>query len=444
MPRTDAARLRSATRPRVIVAGGGVAGIASAVRLSLAGVPVLLIEARRRLGGRASSFHDPTRASWYDNSQHIALGCCTAFRELCALIEVDDQFDWHTEQRWIEAGGRTTTIKPGRFPPPLHYAEAFLGAAFLSAADKAAISRAMIAIRFADRHAWRSRTFADFLRGLGQPRSAIDRFWSPVVVSACNLHVDRVSASPALKVFQEGFLAGPEASAMGIPRVPLIDLYRHVTRIIEDAGGCVHLGLAAEQITPRKVVAVGGETFTAQAVVCALPFEKARHVLVTADGTPDPRLLPMADVGFSTILGVHMQYDRPVLPYPSAVLVERGTHWLFRRGAAGDELQAVISASDDWADLSEDQIIRRVSHDISVCFPEAPPGPCWSRVVRERRATWAATPHFEAVRPLPGLSAVGDGALLAGDYTAIDWPATMEGAARSGFHAATAAMAALG
>ena len=432
----------SPTRCRVVVVGGGVAGISAAVELALSGVPVMLLEARRRLGGRASSFHDASRGCWYDNSQHIALGCCTAYRELCRRIEVEDDFDWYTRQQWVEAGGRVTTIQPGMFPPPLHYAESFLGAAFLSPADKFAIGRAMIAIRFADREAWKSRTFGEFLRTAGQPQTSIDRFWSPIIVSACNLHVDRVSASPALKVFQEGFLAGTGASAMGIPRVPLVELYRHVPRILSEAGGEVRLGMAVERIEPGRVRTVGGGEVRAESVVCALPFEKAIGRLFNDRGEPDGRLKALSGVGFSTILGVHVQYDRPVLSHPSAVLVDRGTHWLFRRGSVGDEFQAVISAADEWAGLTDEAIIGRVASDICACFPGAPATPRWARAVRERRATWAATPAFEAARPAPGWTP--GGVILAGDYTAVDWPATMEGAARSGKAAAIAAMETLG
>ena len=135
---------------------------------------------------------------------------------------------------------------------------------------------------------------------------------------------------------------------------------------------------------------------------------------------------------------MHLIFDRPVLDVAHAVLVERGTQWLFRKDPEGRKVHAVVSAADDWVDLAEADIVRRVQEDLVACFPTAADARIVSaRAVKEKRATFAATPEFEACRPdASSHSEEPEGVLLAGDYTRTGWPATMEGAARSGAIAA--------
>ncbi|MBS0198319.1 MAG: squalene synthase HpnC [Planctomycetes bacterium] len=429
---------RSASEDRrVTIVGGGVAGIAAAVTLADRGVPVTLLEAKRRLGGRATSFVDQGTGETLDNCQHIALGCCTAYLSLCERLGATDLFDWHSEQYWIEAGGRESIIRPGIFPAPAHYTEAFLTAKFLSLADKLAIGRAMLSIRVADRSQHTHDTFGEYLRALNQTPRAIDRFWAPIVVSACNLSVDRVAASSALKVFQDGFLAGGRAGVIGVPKVPLVRLYDAAAEIIAASGGEVRLGVNVESLDERTVT-VGGQELRAGAVICALPVEKAARVV--APECRDARFAAMNGAKFSPILGVHLEFDRAVLGRPHAVLVDRATQWLFRKDESGRRLHAVVSGADEWVELSEAQIVERVAEDVRACLPGAAGAAVtWSRAVKERRATFAATPEFERSRPT-AVNADGRGVILAGDYTLTDWPATMEGATRSGVLAAELAL----
>lgn len=426
--------------PEVIVVGGGVAGIAAAVRLAERGLRVTLLEASRRLGGRATSFTDARTGEVIDNCQHVALGCCTNYRNLCDRLGVAHLIAWHRTQHWVEPGGRRSEITTCGLPAPFHHTLSFLGAKFLDLHEKAAIVRAMAAILLARRDEQRERTFAEFLGTLDQPIGAIDKFWSPVVVSACNLSVDRVSAATALHVFQEGMLAGIESAMMGVPTVPLARLYDGAAQIIESAGGAVRFGARAEAVEPGLVVDSEGRTHRAAAVVCALPVEKAARAVVGHDRRPDPRLAGVSSLGTSPICGVHLEFDRPVIDLPHAVLVGRATQWLFAKGDSGRVLHAVVSAADDWMPLAEDEIVRRVIDDLHACFPFARSARVVaSRAVKERRATFAPTPGSDSFRPAARPLEPG-GVILAGDYTATGWPATMEGAARSGYEAASAVL----
>lgn len=429
---------RSSRRQRVIVVGGGIAGIAAAVRLADRGVAVTLLETRRKLGGRATSFDDVRTGEKLDNCQHIVMGCCTNFLELLRRLGVADRIAWSRSITWIEPGGRRSVIRPGWAPAPMHMARSFLTARFLTIEEKFAIARAMHTLAYADAHDLGAITFGDYLIGLEQPRGAVEKFWSPIVVSACNLDVQRVAASEAVHVFQEGFLAHRDAAMMGVPTVPLVELYGAAERAIRDAGGEIRLGESVALVKADCVETARSERIDADAVVCAVPFERAVIIVSDRIQRSDPRFASMAKLRHSPILGVHLAFDRPALDLPHAALVGVGAQWLFGKDKAGTRVHAVISAADDWMALSEAQIVSRVVADVRACLPGARSAKLLSgRPVKEKRATFAPTPDSVMNRPA---TTGPSGLILAGDYVDTGWPATMEGAARSGSMAASAAM----
>lgn len=424
-----------------IVVGGGIAGIAGALRLADAGVAVTLLETRKKLGGRATSFTDVRTGQVIDNCQHVAMGCCVNYLDLLVRLGVAHRLRWLEESFWVEAGGRTSALRPGFLPAPGHFAGSFIAARFLSLGEKVAVARAMAAIGRTRRAEWGDRVFGQWLSQHGQPQGAIRKFWQPVVVSACNLPVDRVSASVALHVFQEGFLANREAPRVGVSAAPLIELYDPAEEALGAAGGVIRLGVGVERVAPGRVTTSAGEELTADVVICATPPERTCRLVDDATRAADPRFEPLSRVTHSPILGVHMVFDRPVMDLHSAVLVDRPTQWLFCKDAAGAHIHAVISAADDWLSLDEAEITRRVLADLHACFPaSAGAQVVSSRPVKEKLATYAPTPENERLRPTTlGPDGVR-GIILAGDFVQTGWPATMEGATRSGYMAAAAAL----
>lgn len=432
---------------RVLIVGGGVAGIAAGMRCAEHGARVTILEAAGRLGGRASSFDDPRTGETIDNCQHVAMGCCTNYLDLLDRLGTLDTLRWSETLTFVEPSlstrsARTSRVHPAAWlPAPLGAGPSLARASFLNASEKRAVARGVLAAICADRREHAGRTFAEWLEAHAQPSRAVARFWRPVVVSACNAEVDVIDASVALHVFQGGVLASREAGSIGVPSVPLRELYAGVHERLamvdpEDGTLGVRTGARVEAIDAKGVRLVTGETCEGDRVICALPPTIAGKLLPDHHG--DTRGRRAGQLAHSPILGVHLVFDRPVLEAAHAVLLDVGTQWVFRKDDEGRVVHAVVSAADGWMGLSEDEIGERVAGDVRACFPAAGEASLVSvRAVKEKRATFLASPEGERLRPeTTGPS----GVLLAGDYTRTGWPATMEGATRSGYAAAEAAL----
>ena len=441
----------------VAIVGGGVAGIAAAVRAADAGWRPILIETRTKLGGRATSFGDVRSGIELDNCQHVVMGCCTNILELYDRLGVLGELDWH-ETLWFSRGNGVRdalSIAPV-LPAPLHYAPSFLRMRMFSLAEKWAIARAFIAIlRMGPRGRvrWQGRAFGEFLAENRQPARVVELFWDPVVVSACNLPSARCEASHALKVFDDGMLAHRFAGAVGVARVPLARLYDGVGAILAGAGGELRLRTSA------KALAFDGSRVTgvvcddgvvaAQAVIAAVPPDRLAKLCSGTLRAHDRRLARLEEIGFSPILGVHLALRRKVMDVANLALPGRRVHWLFAHEAppsAGfaQRIEAVVSAADEWVGLSEDAICSKILAEIQWAIPGVTKDDIvWARPVLEKRATFASTPGIDAARPRTRVEA-GDlkggvaNLFLAGEWTDTGWPSTMEGAARSGFAAAAA------
>jgi zeta-carotene desaturase len=305
------------------------------------------------------------------------------------------------------------------------------------------------------RLAWSNRTFGEFLNECDQPLEAVRRFWEPVVVSACNLSIDRVCAAYALQVFQDGFLANRRSYVLGVPCVPLSRLYDPAIEIILAAGGEVRLGCSAKAIgfDGRRVTGVITEHGMCEsaAVVSAVPFDRLDRLCSATLKAADQRLQSVGRFQHSPILGVHLWFDQHIMELPHLVLVQapHGVQWLFNKGLAREgadvvqHIHAVISAADAWMALDEQEIVRRVLEDLHHALPRSKGlQPIEARAIKEKQATMAITPGIDAWRPAAAASHASgrgiDNLLLAGDWCDTGWPSTMEGAVRSGYAAAAA------
>jgi squalene-associated FAD-dependent desaturase len=263
----------------------------------------------------------------------------------------------------------------------------------------------------------------DWLLQKRQTPHAIDRFWRQVLVSAINEDLDRMAAVHGFQVFWLGFLRTADGYEMGIPSIPLGQLYT------ADAwqrmpNVRMHARCPVERIDANGFL-IDGKLVTADHYICALPFEKLEAV-----GLPAP------DLHHSPITGVHLWFDREVTTLPHATLLDRTMQWMFNKDA-GRYLQLVVSASHDLTTLSRKEIIDLAIGDLRLFFPRVHDANLVkAHVVKEQRATFSAAPETESLRP--GTACAIPNLHLAGDWTRSGWPATMEGAVRSGYIAAEA------
>ena len=419
--------------PTVIVIGGGLAGLAAAAALGGSGYRVDLYESRGFLGGRATSYALPTEET-IDNCQHILLRCCVNLLDFYTRLGVREQIDFHREFFFIEPGGRTSTFARGLLPKPFHFTESFFRLTFLNWADKIGIGRAMLAIRRErNRRTDLDRiTMLDWLREKKQTQRAIDRFWNQVLVSAINEDLGRMAASHGFQVFWLGFLARADTYEMGIPAVPLGDLYG--SQPWERIGNVeLHLRTPVERVLFEGGRAVGVATpegvRTADFYVLALPFERVAGVAPELD-------LDLTAFEHSPITGIHLWFDRSITTLPHATLLDRTVQWMFNK-QDGRYVQLVVSASRSLTNMARGDVIALALKELGEFFPAAREAKLEkAHVVKEIRATFSAKPNLEALRPVadtrfPNL-------FLSGDWTRSGWPATMEGAVRSGYLAAEA------
>ena len=236
---------------KVGIIGGGLAGLAAGCALSDAGFKITLFERRPYVGGRASSYEHPGTSEVVDNCQHVLLGCCTNLIHFYDQVGVSDKIHWYDELIFIEPGGRASRIKSTFLPAPFHNLPSFFRASSLALADKLAIARALTAMmRMSEVSDDPNENFLQWLRRKNQTEPAIQRFWKVVLVSALNEDLDRISVRYATQVFRESFLKSAAAGKMGVPRVPLSDLYGAAAEYIRKKGGDVLLRCSANTISP--------------------------------------------------------------------------------------------------------------------------------------------------------------------------------------------------
>jgi squalene-associated FAD-dependent desaturase len=388
-----------------------------------------------------------------DNCQHVLLGCCTNLIDLYDSLGVLDEITWHRTLCWASADGQVDALRASRLPAPFHLAPSLARMKLFDRPARRHIARAMwgmIRMGPGVRQQWASRTFIEFLDHCRQPQEIVRRFWDVIITSACNLDVARVGAAHALQVFQHGFLENRWSYTMGLAAVPLVALYESARDVLERAGGEVRLGTSAKAIAfdGRRVSGVVTEdgAVDAAAVVSAVPFDRLDKLVSDALRRADVRLRSLQNLQCSPILGVHLWFDQPVMDLPHLVVVDHDVQWLFNKGTSAEGTQhihAVISAADQWMALPEETIVERVVADVLAVLPRSVGlPPVQSRCIKERRATFAATPEAEALRPSvqpePSRGAAVENLYLAGDWVDTGWPPTMEGAVRSGYAAAAA------
>jgi squalene-associated FAD-dependent desaturase len=436
---------------RVIVIGGGLAGIAAALDCVQADAEVTLVEVRPRLGGAAYSFQRD--GLWLDNGQHVFLRCCESYRAL--LERLGSANDTVLQDRLaipVLAPGRPPAwLRRTGLPAPLQLTSSLLRYRHLRPRQRLGVARAALALRRVDPDDPRNeeRSFGGWLAGHGQGPEAVQALWELIGRPTLNLRVDDASLAAAAFVFRTGLLDRADAGDIGYARSPLQRVHGDAAlRSLQSAGVDVRLGWRAHRIETEadSGLAVWGaaERLGADAVVLAVPHQRAVGLLPGGALRDSDEL---AGLGSSPILNLHVVYDRRVLAHEFAAVVSSPMQYVFDRTASaglqrGQCLAVSLSAADGHIDAGADELRARFLPALSELLPVARGAQVEGFVVtRERLATFRAAPGARRLRPGPRTAI--DGLALAGAWTDTGWPATMEGAVRSGHAAARVALAAI-
>lgn len=429
------------------VIGGGFAGIAAAVSLAKAGKRVLLIEARGRLGGRATTLVDRATSEPVDNGQHVMFGC---YRETLALLGTLGQRDHVYVQPalhvpFIGPDGARHDLRCASLPAPLNLAAGLLRWKALDMRDRMRAARLFLSLmRGAEPTA--NETVTAWLMRMGQTRRLRGWLWEPLAIAALNESPDVAAAAMFTPVLRELFSGDARAARLAWATVPLHELYGPpAANYLEGRGGAVHLGRPARisQADGGFTVRSGDERWHVPAVIAAVPW----HALGTLfeSGTPAPLeeiARNAAAMSAVPIVTVNLWYDRPVFAGggpPFCGFVGRTAQWAFDRrgitGSSASHVSVITSAASGLSERTDAAIIDIITRDLADAMPLARAAALTrATVIREKQATFSVRPGApvrpEERTPLPGF-------FLAGDWLRTGLPGTIEGAVRSGNRAGT-------
>ncbi len=459
------AEFRSTDKCDVVVVGAGFAGLSAAVRLAVRGKAVTVVEEAPRLGGRATAFTHRESGQRLDNGQHALFGCYRETYDFLRVIGTADlaPLDPTLRLTMADARGRTSTLTCPAWPPPWHLVGGLLKWNALPLRDRFAATRLaslFSVVRREGAEAAAARvspdlTVTDWLRQHRQPASLCEWLWHPLAFAALNQDPGVAAARPFVRVVGELFGRAPGAASLGVPSVPLDELYAEpAARFIESRGGNVLRGTTAlvdvDPVGREHRVYAGEDILCPGAVISAVPwhaFDRLwRHEV------PE-RLAGIAEAArqmeAAPIVTVNLWFDRPVMTERQVGLVGTQFHWAFHKdvGCRFDEgrqkdtrrlYSLVASGAEGLLRQENYELAALAERELRACVPDAAAAVCErSLVVRESRATFSLAP---GAPPRPSTQTQVPGIFLAGDWTDTRLPGTIEGAVLSGHRAAAAAM----
>lgn len=433
--------------PRVVVVGGGLAGLAAALACADAGARVTVLERRPWLGGATFSFR--RGGLWVDNGQHVFLRCCTAYRGFLERLGVAARttLQDRLEIPVLGPGGASARLARSGLPAPLHLASALARYGALGLRDRLRCARAARRLGRLDPADPRLDEvgFGAWLAANRQSRAAVEALWELVALPTLNLRAEDASLALAAMVFRTGLLATSDAADIGYARVPLGALHGEAAaRALAACGAEVRVRARVTHIdgdAPRPVVVLERTHLAADAVIVAVPHEAAAAILPASAGAAPGRLLAL---GRSPIVNVHVVYDRRVTDLPFAAGIGTPVQWVFDRTeasglTAGQYLAVSLSAATEYLRQPTTQLRARFLPALEALFPDARRAQVVDFfVTREPAATFRQGVGSGALRP--GTRTGHARVYLAGAWTDTGWPATMEGAVRSGLAAAHAVL----
>ncbi len=464
---TPTLTLSSTAAPRVVIIGGGIAGMSAAMALAdcqrfghlATPLEIVLLESRKSTGGRAGSFSDAVSGETVDYCQHVAMGCCTNLLDLLRQCGLQDCFTRYETLTFYHPHTGLSSFRPHRWlPAPLHLNAALSGLRYLSQSQKHRIRCGLWALMRTSDNSLANTVAADWLARNKQDRELRMRFWDVILVSALGDVPERVSMQAARKVLIDGFTGARGASDVWVPNQPLSEIFgtamfKQLAQravIVRTQSPVRSIQCPDHDSSRARVLLSSGERIEAGHVILATHWRSASRLIASLAAPHQSTAIldwqrnlstVLSSIESSPITGLHLWFDRVLTPHPHVAMVGTISQWLFREplqqpnpnhsSPPSHYHQVVISGQHPLSDAPKETLIEHVMQELRDAFPAAQDAQLLqSRVVTDPTAVYRVSNEFQSHRPnpktaLPWLH-------LAGDYIQTGWPATMEGAVISG------------
>ena len=444
---------RSATADSIVVVGGGIAGLSASVRLAMLGYAVTLIEARPIIGGMLVGDPNIESQTSQDVNPHMIFGNSTHLIDFYQHLGISDQIDWINQLGFCFGGGKFDVMQADDLPAPMHLSRSVMSFSFLTMTEKMMIARAMLKlVRLGKegREKQTRKTFFQWLAENHQPLPLIEKFWSPLIKSTMYASLDRVEATYAIQLFQDGFLANEKAFRVGVPSVNWMQLYDQINKLIKSAGGQILLNQKVKSVEMQAgeisgVVLDDGQEIVADDFVFAVPPRELEKMCNGAMMRQDTRLRRLDRLKFNSILNMHFWFEPSGvgLELPSRHMLFSNTplQWLYDKGydisQGGQHLWGLSYEAYDLMNESDADLIEMGLAQLTDALPQLKGRRLiTSSVTRGYDATLVPLPGIDLLRP--NVSGGISNMYLAGAWCNTNWPCNLEGAVRSGYMAVNA------
>ncbi|MBI5756537.1 MAG: FAD-dependent oxidoreductase [Nitrospirae bacterium] len=443
---------------KVIIIGGGFAGLTASAELLSAGFHVTLIEQRRFLGGRAYSFFDKKAGIELDNGQHILMGCYEKTFRFLKKIGVADKL--YIQKNlcvdFADNRGGTYRLDCLPLPAPLHILSGILRFKALSLTDRLRIlniARGVLGGSLTNSSG--NCSVAEWLAGLGQSEQSRDALWDIITLATMNEDPDRASAAIFKTVLRKAFFTGRKGSRIVLPAVPLSRLYVDAAETyLKQYGGDIQKGCLASEILIKNCKVSGirlrdGRIVRGDYYMSAVPYHSLQRLLDAVIPAPASAWVNSAGIHgldslkSSPIISIHLLFDKPITRYPFVAAINSPIQWVFNKemiysdNAYKGLVSLVISGAHHYVDWTSDKLIAMSLSELRRMLPLADSAKLlYSKVIKERAATFSPLPGVEKYRP--DQKTPIKNLFLAGDWTDTGLPATIEGAVISGLKCAKA------
>ena len=414
---------------KVIVIGGGFAGLTAAAYLAKNNFKVTLLEASPKLGGRAYSFFDKETNTTIDNGQHILMGCYHNTLNFLELIGASNNFSFQKrlEVNFINEGFKILPLKSFPIFYPFNLIFGLLNFGAMNIKDRFNLLKVFLKLLFYSSAKYSNLNIKEWLESEGQSKTVQDAFWKILAVGALNTNIEKASAKIFIDILREIFLSGSKASRIVLPKFGLSDSYvKNAGEYIRQNGGEINTSESVDRIILKNSriseIQTDRKAFSDfDFVISTIPAFALTKLL------NDDLKIELQEFEYSTILNIHIWLKKNTIPDGFFGLINSPLHWIFNKGT---HLNIVISDANDYVNKSDEELIEMIKIEMKKFFFLQSESILSYQIIKEKRATFIPSKHTIGNRPSQKTKI--ENFFLAGDWVDTSLPSTIESAVKSG------------